>query len=189
MAQILFGHENLEVHTWPTDQRHGTAHPRPHQPRSDLRLARGSLSRALRGPSARGKLRLARVPLGRLRWRPNLPTGRGVFTRQPLRGVGRVSDGVGRRQLASATMPHSGHDRRLLNLRPPLCCYSRRGAGLRRTVRTYLSPSATVLPTPCTFSPLQDPWRAWAATLRHSTAFDRGKTRVYSTLDAPPHPT
>ena len=48
-------------------------------------------------------------------------------------------------------MPHSGRDRRLLNLRPPLCHYSRREAGLRHTVRTCLSPSATVPPTLCTF--------------------------------------
>ena len=131
-------------------------HPRPQQPRSDLHLARGSLSRALCGPSARGKLRLARAPLGRLRRRPNHPMGLGTFTRQLVRGVGRVSDGVGRRQLASATMPHSERDRHLLNLRPPLCRYSRRGAGLRRTVRTCLSPSATVPPTLCTF-PLARP--------------------------------
>ena len=81
------------------------------------------------------------------------PAGRDAFTRQPLRGGGRVADGVRRRQLALAIMPHSGHDRRLISLHPPLCRYSRRGAGLRRTVRTYLSPSATVLPTSCAFFP------------------------------------
>jgi len=62
-----------------------------------------------------------------------------------------VSDGVERHQLVSATMPHSEHDRRLLNLHSPLCRYSRRRAGLRRTVRTCLSPSATVPPTLYTF--------------------------------------
>ena len=38
-------------------------------------------------------------------------------------------------------------------------------------------------------SPLQDPQRAWAATLKCSTALDRGKAAVSCTLDAPPRQT
>ena len=170
---------------------HGTAPPRPRQPwnnlrparglpaeaprrAGDLRLARGSLSRALRGPSAQGKLRLARAPLGRLRWQPNLPTGRGAFTRQPLHSMGRESDGVRRRKPTSITMPHSERDRRLLNLHPPLCHYSRCGAGLRHPVRTCLTPPATVLPTPCTFLPCRtlDPSHPDGNALRVSTTLD-----------------
>jgi len=53
----------------------------------------------------------------------------------------------------SAIMPDSGHDRRLINLRPLLCCCSQGRAGLQSPVRTYLTPPTTVLPTPCTFFP------------------------------------
>ena len=49
------------------------------------------------------------------------PDGTGALTHQPLHGMGRESGGIGRRQLASAIMPHSGHGRRLINLRPLLC--------------------------------------------------------------------
>ena len=38
-------------------------------------------------------------------------------------------------------------------------------------------------------TPPQDPRRAWAATLECSTALDRGKAAVSSTLGALPHPT
>ena len=89
--------------------------------------------------------------LGGWKLRLNHPTVRGAFTRQPLRGVGRVADGVRRRQLALAIMPHSGRDRRLISLHPPLCRYSRRRAGLWNSMRTCLTPPATVSPTPCTF--------------------------------------
>ena len=90
--------------------------------------------------------------------RPNYPAGRDAFIRQPLRGGGRVADGVRRRQLALAIMPHSGRDRRLISLHPPLCRYSRRGAGLWSSVRTCLTTPATVPPTPCTF-PLRRTFR------------------------------
>ena len=91
--------------------------------------------------------------LGRLELRHNHLTGRGTFTRQPLQGMGRGSCGVRRHQLASTATPHSRCDRRLLNLRPPLCCCSRHGAGLQSSVRTCLTPPATVLPTTYTFLP------------------------------------
>jgi len=96
--------------------------------------------------------------LGGRKLRLNHPAGRDAFTRQPLRGGGRVADGVSRRQLALAIMPHSGHDRRLISLHPPLCRYSRRRAGLWNSVRTCLTPPATVSPTPCTF-PLRRTFR------------------------------
>jgi len=85
--------------------------------------------------------------------RPNRPTGRGAFTHQLLHGMGRGLGGVRRRQLASAIMPHSGHDRRPLSLRSPLCRHSRHVAGLRSSVRTCLTPPPAVPPTPCTFFP------------------------------------
>ena len=96
--------------------------------------------------------------LGGWKLRLNHPTGRGTFTRQPLRGVGRVADGVRRHQLALAIMPHSGRDRRLISPHPPLYRYSRRRAGLWSSVRTCLTPPATVPPTPCTF-PLRRTFR------------------------------
>ena len=126
---------------------------------------------------------------GRKLWLDH-PAGRDTFTRQPLRGGGRVADGVRRRQLALAIMPHSGRDRHLISLHPPLCRYSRRGAGLWNSMRTCLSLSATMPPTLCTFPLCRTLGRLpWAATLGHSTAFDRGKTGVFNTLNAPPHPT
>jgi len=60
---------------------------------------------------------------GRKLWLDH-PAGRDTFTRQPLRGGGRVADSVRRRQLALAIMPHSGRDQPLISLHPPLCCYS-----------------------------------------------------------------
>ena len=101
---------------------------------------------------------LFETTLGGRKLRLNHPAGRDAFTRQPLRGGGRVADGVRRRQLALAIMPHSGRDRRLISLHPPLCRYSRRGAGLWNSVRTCLTPPATVPPTPCTF-PLRRTFR------------------------------
>jgi hypothetical protein len=107
----------------------------------------------LRGLYTGGNSTSHETTLGRLERQPNRPMGRGAFTRQPLHDMGRELDGVRWHQLASATMPHSGRHRRLHDLRPPLCRYSRRGAGLRRSVRTCLTPPTTVLPTPCTFLP------------------------------------
>ena len=94
---------------------------------------------------------------------------------------------VRRRQPTSTSMPHSRRDRRLVSLRPPLCRYSRRGAGLRCPVGTCLTPPRYCAANPWYFPPLQDPRRAWATTLGHSTTLDRGKTSVFSTLDALPH--
>jgi hypothetical protein len=108
--------------------------------------------------------------------RPNYSAGRDAFIRQPLRCGGRGADGVRRRQLALAIMPHSKRDRRLISLHPPLCRYSRRGAGLWNSVRTCLTPPATVPPTPCTFPLHRAFQRAWAVTLERSTALDWGKT-------------
>ena len=99
-----------------------------------------------------------KAAFGGRKLRLNHPAGRDAFTRQPLRGGGRVADGVRRRQLALAIMPHSGRDRRLVSLHPSLCCYSRRGVGLWSPVRTCLTPPATVSPTPCTF-PLRRTFR------------------------------
>ena len=62
-----------------------------------------------------------------------------------------VAGGGWRTALALVIMPHSGRDRHLISLHPPLCRYSRRGAGLWNSVRTCLTPPATVPPTPCTF--------------------------------------
>ena len=101
---------------------------------------------------------LFETTLGGRKLQLNHPTGRDAFTRQPLRSEGRVADGVRRRQLALAIMPHSGCDRRLISLRPPLCRYSQRGAGLWSPVRTCLTPPATVSPTLCTF-PLRRTFR------------------------------
>ena len=101
---------------------------------------------------------LFETTLGGQKLRLNHPVGRDTFTRQPLRGGGRVADGVRRRQLALAIMPHSGRDRHLISLHPPLCRYSRRGAGLWNSVRTCLTPPATVPPTPYTF-PLRTTFR------------------------------
>ena len=84
------------MYTQPTTQHHGTAPPRPHQPWSrlhltrglpveaprgtgNLRLARGPLSRALRGASARGKLCLARVSPRQTRAAAQPPDGTGTF--------------------------------------------------------------------------------------------------------------
>ena len=67
---------------------------------------------------------------GRKLWL-NHPAGRDAFTRQSLRGGrGGVADGVRRRQLALAIMPHSERGRCLISLHPLLCRYSRHGAGL-----------------------------------------------------------
>ena len=67
--------------------------------------------------------------------------------------MGRESEGVGRRQLASATMPHSGCDRRPVGLCPPLCRYSQHGTGLRHPVRTCLTHPRHCAAYPCTFLP------------------------------------
>ena len=141
------------------------------------------------GPRNGGNSASLETTLGRLGRRPNHPTGRGTFTRQPLHSMGWESYGVRRRRLASASMPHSRRERRLLNLRPPLCYYSRRGVGLRRSVRTCLTPPTTVPSTLVLFSSLQDPRPAWATTLRHRTILDQGKTVDSNTLGALPHPT
>ena len=103
--------------------------------------------------------------------------------------MGRESDGVRRRQAASATTPHSGRAWRPIRLLRPLCRYSRRGAGLRHPVWARLTPARHYTAYPLYFPPLQDPRRAWATTLGCGTAFDWGKTGVCSTLDALPHPT
>ena len=68
------------------------------------------------------------------------PDGTDAFTRQLLHSTGRESGGVRQRQLASATMLHSGYDRRLINLRPLLCRCSQYRAGLQSSVRACLTP-------------------------------------------------
>jgi len=89
--------------------------------------------------------------------------------------MGRGSGSVRRRQLASAITPHSGCDRHLLNLRPPLCRCSRCSAGLRSSVRTCLTPPPTVLPTPCTFLPCRTLGGHGRRPSNNSTALDQGK--------------
>jgi len=128
---------------------------------------------------------LFKATLGGRKLRLNHPAGRDAFTHQPLRGGGRVADGVRRRQLALAIMPHSGRDRRLISLHPPLCRYSRRGAGLWNSVRTCLTPPPLCRLPLALFSP-QDFQTAWAATLECSTALDRGKT--WAAAPSTPHP-
>ena len=116
---------------------------------------------------------------------------------QPLDGIGCIYSPTtpwhGTRvrwsQAASPTTPHSGRRRCPVRLFRSLCRYSQRGAGQRRLVRTCLKPPCHCAAYPVYFSPLQGSQRAWATTLEHGTALDRGKTGVFSTLDALPHPT
>ena len=117
------------------------------------------------GPQCGGNLRLVQDYPRRTEATAQPPrwTGRIYSPTTPRR----VADGVSRRQLALAIMPHNGHDRRLISLHPPLCRYSRRGAGLWSSVRTCLTPPATVSPTPCTF-PLRRTFRGHGR--RHSNA-------------------
>ena len=49
--------------------------------------------------------------------------------------------------------------------------------------------TSTLCRLPLYFFLLQDPRRAWATTLGHGTALDRGKTMDCGALDALPHPT
>ena len=159
--------------------------PRRGPSRRNLRLARDSLSRALCEASVRGKLRLARDPPRRTMAAAQPPDGIGCIY---LPTTPRQGAGVRWRQAASPTTPHSGRYRRPVRMFWSLC-RSRHGAGLRRPVRTCLTPPCHCAAYPVYFSPLQGPRRAWATTFEHGTALDRGKTGVFSTLDALPHPT
>ena len=82
------------------------------------------------GPRRKRNLRLIRDRPRRTGVAAQPPDETSAFTRQLLHNIGRESGGVRQRQLASAIMPHSRHDRRLISLRPLLCCCSQRRAGL-----------------------------------------------------------
>jgi hypothetical protein len=69
--------------------------------------------------------------LGGLEWRPNHPTGRGAFTCQPLHGTGQELGGVSWHWPSCRTADVTGVSS---SLRPPLCCYSQRRAGLLLTL-------------------------------------------------------
>ena len=88
---------------------------------------------------------------------------------QPLRGMGRGSDSVSRRWPPRRTADVTGI--------PSACSYH---CADRSGTAPLLCRLLPVL------SPLYDPRQAWATTLEHSTAFDRGETTLGSTLGVPP---
>jgi hypothetical protein len=125
----------------------------PLNARTDTASLKAPSAEPSTGPRRKRNLRLVRDRPRRTGAAAQPPDETSAFTRQLLHSIGRESGGVRRRQLASAIMPHSRHDRRLISLRPLLCRCSQRRAGLQSPVRTCLTPPTTGLPTPCTFLP------------------------------------
>ena len=86
-------------------------------------------------------------------------------------------------------MPHNGRDRRLVKPAPAtVLLFPARGGSTEPCAdlsNTYHHCVAYLL----YLSPSQDPRRAWATTLKHSTSLDQGKAGAFNTLDDPSHPT
>jgi len=144
-----------QIRPWPTTQHQSMAHPRPHKPQSNLRLARdlpaeapdsASHLRLIRGPSAEtsreASARGETPPRSRHpspNWDCNAPTRwTGAFIAKPPSGMVRVSGGVSS-HAAQRTRPES---------RPPTPVTVppfRRRADLICTARTW----PALLPSLC----------------------------------------
>jgi len=115
----------------------------PTPPRS--RVPRRGPSRPFVGSRHGGNSTSLETPLHRLGQRSNYPTGQAHL----LPTTPRHGKGVRRRQMASATTPCSGRDRRPVSMLQALCRYSWCMVDLRNAVKTGLTP-----PRYCTAYPL-----------------------------------